>query len=451
MNAQQPAGGRYAWFVVVVLMLAHVLSFADRQILNLLVGPIRADLGISDTQMSLLMGLSFAVFYTVCGIPLARFADRSNRTRLITVGVIAWSLATAACGLAQRYVHLLIARISVAVGEATLSPSAFSIITDYFPREKRSTAISVFGMGTYIGGGLAFLLGGLVIQFAKNQGAVVLPIFGEIRPWQLVFLIMGAAGLAFSLLMLLVREPARSTGARPVAMPVSDVLHALRGNARALLCHHFGFAMIALAGYGASAWIPSYLIRVEHWSVTQVGVVYGLVLTLFGPAGIYCGGRLADRLIARGRTEAPLLIGACTALGAIPFALVLYSSSDVTVIAAMLAAATFVLSMPFGAAPAGLQEIVAPSMRAQASAIYLFVLSMVGLGCGPTAVALVTDYVFHDDLAVGQSLLYVGATAQLIGAAILWAGIAAYRESFARQRAEEIRAASVSAPAAAAS
>lgn len=450
MNSPVRQGGPYAWFVVIVLMLAHLLSFADRQLINLLVGPIRADLGISDTQMSFLMGLSFALFYTVCGIPLARLADRSSRSRLITFGVIAWSLATAACGLAQRYVHLLLARISVAVGEATLSPSAFSLITDYFPREQRSTAVSVFGMGTYIGGGLAFLLGGLVIQFAANRGEIILPLLGEVRPWQLVFLIMGAVGLLFTLLMLLVREPPRTGGERPAGMPVTEVLQALRGNARALLCHHFGFAMIALAGYGASAWIPSYLIRVQHWTVTQVGVIYGVVLMVSGPLGILFGGRLADRMVAAGRSEAPLLLGAATALAAIPFALILYSSSSMVVIAAMLAIATFILSMPFGAAPAGLQEIVPPSMRAQASSIYLFVLSMVGLGCGPTAVALVTDYVFRDDLAVGQSLLYVGVTSQVVAAAILWFGVSAYRESFARQRAEETRAAGISAPAGAA-
>lgn len=424
---------RYAWFVVVLLMLAHVLSFADRMILNLMVGPIRADLGISDTQMSLLQGFSFALFYTVCGLPLARLADRSNRSRLIMMGVVAWSIATAASGLAQRYVHLLIARIGVAVGEATLSPSAFSLISDYFSREKRATAISVFGMGTYIGSGLAFLLGGLVVQFAKNQGPMSLPLIGEIRSWQLVFLILGVAGLLFALLMLLVREPPRSNP-QAAAMPVTQVFSALRGNARTLTCHHLGFAMIALSGYGASAWIPTYLIRVQQWTVTQVGLAYGIVLVVAGTLGILCGGRLADYWIARGRSDAPLLIGAFAALAATPFAFILYTTPNPVLIVTLLATGTFLLSMPFGAAPSGLQDIVPPAMRAQASAIYLFVLNMIGLGCGPTAVALVTDYVFHDDLAVGRSLLVVGMTSQLLGAGLLLLGLAAYRDSYARQR-----------------
>ena len=427
---------RYAWFVVTLLMLAHVLSFADRSILNLLVGPIRADLDISDTQMSLLQGFSFALFYTVCGLPLARLADRSSRSRLILWGVVAWSLATALSGVAQRYAHLLLARIGVAVGEATLSPSAFSLISDYFSREKRATAISVFGMGTYIGGGLALLIGGLVVQFAKSQGPMHLPLLGEIRPWQLVFFILGGLGLLFSLLLLLIREPARSVPVTQAApqLPLRQVLAALRVNSRTLLCHHLGFAMIALAGYGASAWIPTYLIRVRGWDVTDVGVAYGLVLMVFGTLGILLGGRLADRWIARGQTDAALRIGAITALLAIPFACILYISSSEVVAVAMLAVATFLLSMPFGAAPSGLQDIVPPNMRAQASAIYLFVLNMIGLGCGPTAVALATDYLFRDDQAVGYSLLLVGSVSLTLGAVLLLLGLSAYRASYTRQR-----------------
>lgn len=429
-------GGAYPWVVVTILMLAHVLSFADRQILNLLVGPIRADLSISDTQMSLLMGFSFAIFYTLCGLPLAWLADRSSRRNLIAVGVVAWSLATAACGLAQRYAHLLIARIGVAIGEATLSPAAFSLITDYFKRERRATAVSIFGTGTYIGGGVAFLIGGLVIKFANERGSMELPLFGEIRPWQMVFLILGVAGLLFALLMLLVREPKRS-GEAAQSLSFSGLARELRGSARALACHHFGFALIALAGYGSSAWIPTYLIRVHGWTATEVGVTYGSVIAVFGTLGILCGGRLVDFFVARGRADAPLRAGIFAALGAIPCGIVFYLTGDAAVQTAMLAIATFILSMPFGAAPAGLQEIVPPAVRARASAVYLLVLNLVGLGCGPTAVALVTDYVFRDDMAVGWSLLWVCGAAELLGALLLWSGLAAYRDSYARRRAAE--------------
>ena len=158
-NSAYPSSLR-AWSTVAILMLAYVLSFIDRQILNLLVGPIRRDLVISDTQMSLLMGLSFALFYTVCGIPLGRLADTKSRRGLIAIGVLFWSAMTAACGMARLYWQFLLCRIGVGVGEAALSPAAYSLIADSFPAERRATAISVYSMGVYLGSGLAFLLGG---------------------------------------------------------------------------------------------------------------------------------------------------------------------------------------------------------------------------------------------------------------------------------------------------
>jgi MFS family permease len=163
-EAYPPVG--YSWYVVGILTVAYVFSFIDRQILNLLVGPIRRDLQISDTEMSLLMGFSFAVFYTFFGIPLGRLADTRSRRALITGGIVLWSLMTAACGLARNFVHFLLLRMGVGVGEAALSPSAYSLIADYFPRENRATALSVYSMGIYIGSGLAYLLGGLVVKVA---------------------------------------------------------------------------------------------------------------------------------------------------------------------------------------------------------------------------------------------------------------------------------------------
>ena len=426
----------YAWFVVALLTMAHMLSFADRQILNLLVGPIRKDLDISDTQMSLLLGLSFAVFYTVCGIPLARWADSRSRRALISAGAFAWSIATAGCGLAQNYTQMLLARIGVGVGEATLSPAAFSLISDYFPREKRATAISLFVMGVYFGGGMAFLIGGAVIKYASSHGPMLLPLVGEIRPWQLVFLMLGGFGVLFSLLLLLIREPKRTT-AKAKALPVATVLAQLRSNRSTLLCHHFGFALFSLAGYGSSAWIPSFFIRVHHWTPTQVGLTYGLILAIFGTIGVIVGGRLGDRGHRLGQTDATLRVGMLAALAAIPCSLGFLLSDQYWVIIALLALGTFFFSMPFGCAPAGLQEIVPAEMRAQASALYLFVINMVGLGLGPTAVALVTDYVFKDDLAVGHSLLLVGVVSLSLSALLLRLGQAPFRASYARQRMAE--------------
>lgn len=412
-NNGYPSSAR-AWVTVAILMVAYVLSFVDRQILNLLVEPIRRDLLISDTQMSLLMGLSFALFYTVCGIPLGRVADTRSRRGLIAVGVLFWSAATAACGMAKMYWQFLLCRIGVGVGEAALSPAAYSLIADSFPAERRATAISVYSMGVYLGSGLAFLVGGLVIQFASAQGDVVLPVLGEVRPWQLIFLILGVAGVLFTLLMLAVKEPVRRGAGAGVAVPLSEVGRYIRANRRTVLLHNFGFAGLAFAGYGSAAWVPSFYIRTYGWDAGQVGIVYGSIVAVFGCLGIVFGGRLADWMAKRGRSDANMRVGLYSALGALPM-VTLFPLMDTAFWASMLMAPTvFCLSMPFGVAPAAIQEIMPNSMRGQASAIYLFVITLIGLGIGPTAVALVTDFVFADDAALRYSLLIVTTLAVLM-------------------------------------
>ncbi|MDH0897031.1 MULTISPECIES: MFS transporter [unclassified Pseudomonas] len=421
-----------AWVTVTILMVAYVLSFIDRQILNLLVGPIRRDLDITDTQMSLLMGLSFALFYTVCGIPLGRLADTKSRRGLIAVGVLFWSAATAACGMAKQYWQFLLCRVGVGVGEAALSPAAYSLIADSFPPERRATAISVYSMGVYLGSGIAFLLGGLVIQFASAKGDVVLPLLGEVRPWQLIFLILGGAGVLFTLLMLAVREPARRGIGAGVAVPLAEVGRYIRSNRRTVLCHNFGFAGLALAGYGSAAWIPTFYIRTYGWDAGQVGIVYGSLVAVFGCLGIVFGGRLADWLAKRGRSDANMRVGLYAALGSLPFVLAFPLMGDAFWASVLMAPTVFCLSMPFGVAPAAIQEIMPNSMRGQASALYLFVITLIGLGLGPTAVALVTDFVFADDNALRYSLLIVTAIAVVSSIILLWRGLNPYRESLQR-------------------
>lgn len=430
-NNGYPSSAR-AWATVAILMVAYVLSFVDRQILNLLVEPIRRDLAINDTQMSLLMGLSFALFYTICGIPLGRVADTRSRRGLIAVGILFWSAATAACGMAKMYWQFLLCRIGVGVGEAALSPAAYSLIADSFPAERRATAISVYSMGVYLGSGLAFLVGGLVIQFASAQGDVTLPVLGEVRPWQLIFLILGVAGVLFTLLMLAVKEPARRGAGAGVAVPLSEVGRYIRANRRTVLLHNFGFAGLAFAGYGSAAWVPTFYIRTYGWDAGQVGIIYGCIVAVFGCLGIVFGGRLADLMAKRGRSDANMRVGLYAALGALPM-VVLFPLMETAFWASMLLApAVFCLSMPFGVAPAAIQEIMPNSMRGQASAIYLFVITLIGLGVGPTAVALVTDFVFADDNALRYSLLIVTTLAVLMSIILLAKSLKPYRESVTR-------------------
>jgi len=403
-NNGYPSSTR-AWMTVAILMLAYVLSFVDRQILNLLVEPIRRDLDITDTHMSLLMGFSFAVFYTICGVPIGRLADRKSRRGIIAIGVLVWSLMTALCGTAKTFWHFLVFRIGVGVGEAALSPSAYSLIADSFPPKLRGTAMSVYSMGIYIGSGLAFLLGGLVVKFASAQGDVELPVLGMVRPWQLIFLVLGAAGVLFAAYT--------------------------RQNRRTVLCHNFGFACLAFAAYGSSAWIPTFFIRTYGWSASDVGVLYGSVVAVAGSIGIIAGGRLSDLLHRRGYRDAPLRVGIISAALTLPLNLA-YLAGTGELALALIALHVFTIAMPFGVGPAAIQEIMPNSMRGQASAVYLFVITMVGLGIGPTAVALGTDFVFGDDNALRYSLLIVTGVA-LVGAIVLLGmGLKHYRGSLDR-------------------
>ena len=433
----------YAWYVVGVLTVAYIFAFIDRQILNLLVGPIRRDLHINDTEVSLLMGFSFAVFYTLFGIPLGRLADARSRRTIVAAGMTLWSLLTAACGLARYFWHFLLLRMGVGVGEAALSPAAYSLISDYFPPQRRATAISVYSMAYYVGSGLAFLVGGLVVGFASTKASWSLPMVGSVRPWQLIFFIVGLPGAVFALLAYTVREPVRK-GARLLkavdgratvaSVPMRDVVAYMRENRKTFLCHNLGFGFLAFSGYGMSAWIPTFLIRKYAWTSAQAGIRYGALICILGTIGIVTGGKLADWLVRRGFDDANLRVGLIGSIVWLPLGILYPLMPTGNLAIAVLAPTIFLTSMPVGVAAAAIQEMMPNVMRGQASAIYLFVINLIGLGLGPTAVALITDYAFHNDNAVNYSLLLVGTIAHLAAAVLLWAGLKPYRRSLERLR-----------------
>ncbi|MGE0101608.1 MAG: spinster family MFS transporter [Blastocatellales bacterium] len=429
---------RVAWYVVGVLTFVYIFSFIDRQILNLLVRPIKRDLGISDTQMSLLMGFSFAVFYTVFGLPLGRLADSRSRRTIIAVGFAFWSVFTAGCGLARNFVQMLLLRMGVGVGEAALSPAAYSIISDYFPPRKRATAISLYSMGIYIGSGFAFIIGGLVARFASAQEMWEMPVIGAIRPWQLVFFIVGLPGVLLSLLMYTIREPYRRgmrrvTGedgkSTTVQTPMNEVFSYIRSNWLTFLCHNLGFAFLSFSSYGTSAWVPTFFVRNHSWSESQAGQVYGWIVAIAATMGVAAGGWLADKLAERGYHDSTMRVGLLVSIAWFPFGWAYPFVSDPWVAAALLAPTVFLASAPFGVAPAAITQMMPNNMRAQASAIYLFTINLIGLGVGPTAVAMTTDYVFGNEMMVNYSLAIVTTIAHIISSIMLWIGLKPYRRS----------------------
>ena len=431
-----PSG--YAWYVVGVLTLAYIFSFIDRQILSLMAIPIQQDLGIGDKQMSLLMGASFAVFYTLFGIPLGRLADTRSRRAIISVGIAVWSVMTAGCGLAKTFWQLAIMRMGVGVGEAGLSPSAYSLISDYFRPERRSTAMSVYSMGIYIGSGLAFILGGFITLLVSGQESTVLPMIGPVRSWQLVFFVVGLPGLLVALLLLTVREPVRkgvrskSDGSAKSAPTSRAVWSYIRLNYVTFLCLTLGTGLIALYGYGSYSWIPAMLIRRYGWTQAKTGLVFGVIVACAGTLGIVSGGRLADWLRQRGFPDSDLRVALGGAIAGLPFVVLFPLASSANWAAGLLAPVVFFMSMPFGVAPAAIQQMMPNTMRAQATALYLFVINLVGIGLGPTIVAALTEDVFRDKNAVHLSLLVVGAVSYAAAVILLWAGLKPYRRSLDR-------------------
>lgn len=411
----------YAWYVVGVLAFVYVFSFLDRTILNLLVGPIRRDLAITDTQMSLLIGFAFALFYVAFGIPLGRLADSRSRRGLITAGFALWSFFTAGCGLAGNYAQLLVMRMGVGVGEASLGPAAYSLITDYFPPRRRGLAMGIYHVGVYAGVGIAFLVGGLVTALVARQPAWDLPILGTVRSWQMVFIVIGFAGLVSVPVMATVREPRRRE-ARAEAVPLSEVLAHYKKNGSAFLCLHLSFALLALSGYGAAAWMPSFFIRHHHWTAAQFGLVNGLILTFGGSLAACLSGLVADRLAARGRRDAFYLVAAVGASLWSLFGTAQLLAPNGTLAAILFAPAASFYATQTGMGPAALMQITPARMRGQAGAIYLFVLGVIGAGLGPTAVALCTDYIFHNDDMVGYSILLVAMSSSGLAALLLWFG-----------------------------
>jgi len=439
LNSNQPPYPNpvYAWYVVTILFLAYTLSFVDRQIMSLLIEPIKQDLDISDTQISILHGFAFAIFYTILGIPLGRLADKKNRTLIISVGIFLWSFMTAACGLARTFWSLFVARIGVGVGEAALSPAAYSMISDYFQKEKRGLAISLYSMGVFFGAGMAYLLGGLVVKLASQAETTVLPLIGQIQPWQLTFFIVGVPGLVVVALMQTVKEPYRRDimvvensgrdGQNPVS--IADVARFLLKHWRTYGSLLIGFSLLGTLTYGFFSWTPSFFIRTFGWQASEIGFAFGCIVITMGTFGILLGGILADKELARGKLDACLRISIVAAAGVALFGVTATLMPNATMALVMIGPTVVFLGLPVGLAPAALNQITPNQMRGQAIALYIFTLNLIGLGLGPTVVAVITDYVFRDPLALRYSLALFTTIVAIVAFFSLLFGLRPYRKS----------------------
>ncbi len=415
----------YAWYVVVVLLLAYILAFIDREVIALLVPDIKRDLGISDTQMSFLLGGAFAVFYTFFGVLIAWLADNGNRRWLIFGGVTLWSIMTMLCGFATSYWALFGARVGVGAGEAALNPPAMSLLKDYFPPDRLGRAIGLYTAGVSSGSGLAFIIGGSVYPGVVAAGPTVWPLVGLVQPWQQMFIWVGLPGIVIALLLLTIREPVRReflrTGVRAKATPVWQTMQFLGQRWRAFIVLFFALSVLAIMAYGIGFWIPEFLRRTYALSPEELGSYVrwrGVVTIAFGLIGVVGGGWLCDVLQKKydeGYVRVCLISFVFMAIGYCSFALM----PTPTMAIVMLIPASLGAAAPTAAGAAAVVAIAPPTMRAQITAFYYFTLNFVGFFVGPTAVALVTDYYFADEAQLRYSLTAVATFFSAIGFALL--------------------------------
>lgn len=421
-----------AWTTAILLMLANTLAFVDRQALALLVQPIKADLHVSDTAMSLLYGLSFTLFYVIVGIPVARIADRSNRRNIVVGAVFLWSLATALCGFARSFTALFLARVGVGAGEGGLSPAAYSILSDTFPKDKLPAAMGVYQMGIYVGGALALVLGGLIASHVPPSALVALPMIGDVKGWQLIFLLLGLPGILLSILMLTMREPARQGAAgEAVVVPLPRLFAHVRRRWQAYAGIGVGFALMILVGNATGAWIPAFLERKFGMTTAQIGASYGPLVLVCGVTGTLAGGFFAGFLRRRGFRYANLQAAVLGFTVLIPVSVAFPLMSSPPMALALIGVMNFFAGFNFGGGLAALQEITPNRMRALVSSGYMLLINLIGAAGGPLAIALVTDFWFADPAELPLAIAMVCAIASPLALVFLLLGLKGYAAALA--------------------
>lgn len=428
----------YPWVVVGFLTAIYAAAFIDRQILNLLVDPIKRSLVLSDTEVSLLQGLAFTSAYVLFSPFFGRLADRTNRRNILVFGAITWSLATMSCGLTTDYWVLFASRFGVGAAEACVSPAAWSILSDYFNRDRLPRAMSVFLIGPYVGAGLALVFGGLLIG-AADGFIETHPLLAGLEPWQFVFIAIGVPGVLLGLATLVVREPPRRslTGGDAAAETYTVRQTADFFWERRAFFGRFYAAMtgIIIVLYALPAWMPAFLVRRHGADPATMGLQYGSLVLVMGTVGVLSGPLIGRWIERRGVEGGTVFVAALAALALVPASIALSLAPTYGTALAAAGVATFLFSLPQAMAASALQLASPNGMRGTASAMYVFLVAVVGLGIAPTIVALFTDLVFRDPAMVGVSLSIVCASSAALGAWLAWRALPHYRASL--RRAEE--------------
>lgn len=423
----------YAWYCMSIICFAYFFGFMDRIIIGFLTEAIKEDLGLSDTQMGIIQGLAFALFYSLFVIPIGWAADRYNRKWMLTSGTALWSLFTAGCGLVRSFTGLFGMRVGVGIGEATLNPVTTSLIGDLFEPRDRPKAFGIYTMATAFGTGLASVGGGVIIGMTAS--GMDLPIVGTVPGWQAVLIIIGLAGLVPALLMATTfKEPVRKemTGEQDGKASWREIFAFVKQNWLTLLCHNVGVAFILMAVYGWVAWLAPYFKRIHGWEVQQFAIAYGLAGMVFGIGSAISSGYITNWFKDRGYTDGALRtvlwggVGLTIMTGIAP----LMPTPELAV--AVFAMAGIFANWPPAQALAAINDITPNQLRGTITSIYILIIGIAGAGLGPLAIALVTDYVFADESKIHYSMALVTLVMGTLGTLLVGFGLKSYRESLTR-------------------
>lgn len=396
---------RLAWLTVIILTLFNAASYVDRQIISLMVEPIKRDLGVSDLQLGLVQGTAFALLYATFGLPLGWLVDKSSRRVVICAGASVWAIATTLSGVARTFLQLFVARVAVGAGEATLAPAAYSMLSDLFPPRQLGRALSTFQTGGIVGAAGAFLIGAGLISVANHMSEAPLPIIGHVHGWQIVFFAIGLPGLIAAPLALLLRE---KRGEAAAVVGEETFIHFLRRRSGYLAVHFLGFGLVIWLGYACSAWAPTVLIRKFGLSVSNAGEVLGVLLLICGVFGYYVAGQIGDRLWAKGRTDSAFRYGQVATILILLICPLAFVSGRLEIFLFGYAAEV-VLVNQLGLAAAHLQIVTPKHLRGRLSALFLMVGYLVGIMFGPPSVGFATDMIFHNEARIDDALALVFA------------------------------------------
>ena len=423
---------RAGYSAVVVMTLAQVFAFIDRQIPAMLVEPIKQDFNLNDSQIALLGGAAFSIFYAIMALPIGYAVDRYKRVNVLGTGIFVWSLMTTLAGLANSFGRLFGARIGVAVGEAVMAPVSVSLVSDYFPQNRQGKPMGIITAGVYIGIGATLIGGGYIIDYLTDIGGITIPGIGYFKPWQATFLVVGIPGILISFAAFMLHEPRRLGLAQTPekdSKSINIFSHLIK-NKSTLIPMFAGLIFMALIFYSFTFWAPSMMVRTYGLSLTEVGFSLGIITIISSILGTISSGAVVDYLRSKGITDAPIRTAMFACIFAMPAICLAPLVENVVAAWILIGVYLFFIS---SFAPIGLLAVSGVSsneVKGQMAAVHAFLMMAFGLSLGPQITAFFTDFILQDESKLGLAVSLTGVLVLPIAAVCFWTSLKEYRKAY---------------------